>query len=285
MPAKWLICPDGEQCLITDCLTACRIADTLPAGRCLSLRTLRLIAEQREWNGIPSTTQLLKGTREAYLELVTDYAINPQDALWRVNGTKAHSILELYHDNDLGEIRLTDDVCSGKFDYYDSADQILYDTKTWGSYKIMKALGYQQITVDTGEIYKSGAKKGQPKTRKEWTDGGDPDLFNEEIQLNDYRMKLEAAGFPVKQMFIEALCRDGNTYIAKQRGIEQAGVLIPIRHLPNCEVYSHLKAKADYLMLCLEKKEMPNYCTDRESWEGRKCERYCNVRGACKGGE
>ena len=281
MPAKWFICPDGQQCDITDCLTGCRIADQLPAGRCLSLRTLRLIAEQREWTGIPSTTQLLKGTREAYLELVTDYALDPQDELWRVNGTKVHKLLEQYHDNALGEERLYDEVCSGQFDFYDPDSKTLFDSKTWGSYKIMKAQGLQQIEVDTGEVYKTGAKKGKPKTRKEWVEGGEPDLFNEEIQMNDYRMKLEAAGFPVERMFIESLCRDGNTYMARQRGIEQVGVLIPIRRLPDEEVAAYLTAKKQRLDAALNGAR-PKACNDYERWDGRKCERYCRVREACQ---
>jgi hypothetical protein len=287
MPAKWFICPDENKTLITDCLTTCRIADQLPAGRCLSLRTLRLIADQREWTGVPSTTQLLKGTREAYLELVTDYALNPQDELWRVHGSKAHQLLEQYHDNALGEIRLTDEICSGQFDFYDPDDQILYDSKTWGSYKIMKAMGLQQVEVETGEVYKSGEKKGKPKTRKEWVEGGAPDLFNEEIQLNDYRMKLEAAGFPVKAMFIEALCRDGNTWMAAKRGIQQVGVLIPIRRLPDEEVKRYLRIKAMYLNVALHPDCSPNSCVvdkcnERENWQGRKCEKYCRVREACQ---
>ena len=282
MPAKWFICPDGGQIEISECLSSCRISDQLPAGRCLSLRTLRLIAEQREWGGIPSTTQLLKGTRETYLEITTDFTINPQDELFRVHGTKVHAILEQYHDNALGEERLTDEICSGQFDFYDPDTQTLYDTKTWGSYKIMKALGLRQIEVDTGEIYKTGVKKGQPKTRKEWTGGGEPDLFNEEIQLNDYRMKLEAAGFPVQQMVIEVLARDGNTYMARNRGIEQNGVLISIKRLEDGFIITYLKAKRGSLIGALENGNIPSPCDARESWEGRKCERYCRVKEACQ---
>lgn len=284
MPAKWFICPDDEQIEIDKCLNVgCRIADKLPAGRCLIRRTLQLIADQRTWNGEPSTTQLLKGTREAYFEITTDYAINPQDELWRVHGSKGHSALDKYNDNALSEIRLSDEICSGAFDYYDAETQILADTKFWGSYKIMKAMGLHQVEVDTGEVYKTGPKKGQPKKRKEWREGGEPDLFNEEIQLNDYRIKLEAAGFPVKDMFIEALARDGNTWIASSRGIQQAGVVIPIRRLPDEQVRQYLSEKRAALMVALEHGEaaLPERCNDRESWEGRKCQKYCRVKEAC----
>lgn len=286
MPAKWFICPDGEQVEIKKCLNnGCRMADKLTAGRCLLRRTLSLIAEQRPWAGTPTTTQLLKGTREAYLEITTDYAINPFDALWRVHGSKGHYALEKYNDNALSEERLYDEVCSGAFDYYDAETQILADTKFWGSYRIMRALGLQQVEVETEEFYKSGAKKGQPKTRKEWVEGGEPELFNEEIQLNDYRMKLEAAGFPVKAMFIEALARDGNTWIASKRGINQNAVIIPVRRLPDEEVRAYLQVKHDALMKALETGVLPPLCNEQETWQGRKCEAYCNVREACKAQE
>lgn len=36
----------------------------------------------------------------------------------------------------------------------------------------MRALGYYKVDVPTGEVYKTGLKKGRPKTKKEWrTDG------------------------------------------------------------------------------------------------------------------
>lgn len=282
MPAKWFLCPDGERIKITECLQQCRMADELPAGRCLLRRTLCLIAEQKLWTGVPSTTQLLKGTREAYLEIKTDYSISPQDSLWRVHGSKGHSALAEYNDNALSEERLHDERCSGAFDYYDAEVQLLCDTKFWGSYRIMRALGLKQIEVKTGEVYKTGPNKGKPKTRKEWVDGGNPDLRNEELQLNDYRMKLEAAGFPVKGMFIEAIARDGGCYIARNRGVEQNGILIPVRRLPDEEVKQFFEGKHKLLMEALKTETVPPKCTTVESWEGRKCQKYCNVRETCQ---
>lgn len=281
MPAKWFTCPDGQQTIITDCLENCRMGWCLPAGRCLSVRTLRLIAEQREWTGKPSTTQLLKGTREAYLGITTDYAINPQDAIFRIIGTKSHSALDAYTgDNELGEERLEDEFSTGQFDFYDNG--VLIDVKTSGSYKVMKALGYHQVEVETGEVYKSGAKKGLPKTRKEWREDGRKDRLDWAIQLNDYRMKLERLGFPVHQMAIECLIRDGNTYIAQQRGIAFNGTLIPINRISDHWIRRYMRMKHRALMQALETGEMPPPCRYRETWGGgRKCEKYCDVAKAC----
>lgn len=281
MPAKHFLCPDGEEIEIKKCLTeGCRIGQSLPAGRCLSVRTLRLIADQRPWTGIPSTTQLLKGTREAYLEITTDYAINPQDAIFRIIGTKAHGALDKYTGyGELAEERLQDEFSTGQFDLYDNG--VLSDTKTSGSYKVMKALGYYQVNVPTGEVYKTGEKKGQPKTRKEWAEGGLKDRLDWAVQLNDYRMKLEALGFPVSQMAIEALCRDGGTYIAHNRGITFNGTLIPINRISDHWVRKYMAAKANALQRALEAGEAPPMCRPRETWGGRKCEKYCSVKGAC----
>lgn len=284
MAATEFICPDGNKCFITECLNkGCRMASELPAGRCLSIRTLRLVADQRPWTGTPSTTQLLKGTREAYLEITTTYAIDPQKALFRVHGSKGHAILDKFTGaNELGEERLSDGISSGAFDFYDAETENLFDTKTSGSYKVRKALGLYQIDVPTGEVYKTGDKKGQPKTRKEWQQGGRRDLLDWAIQLNDYRIKLESCGFPVKRMFIEAICRDGGIQAASRNGIEQNGVLIPIIKIPDRHIKAYMTAKRDALINSLRSDGMPIKCRSRESWNGRKCQGYCDVSEHCQ---
>lgn len=253
--------------------------------RCLSKRTLRMIAEQREWTGEPSTTQLLKGTREAYLEITqTGYSLDPMSELFRVLGSKAHAFLEEFTDNELSEERLRDNIASGQFDFYDPEEQALFDTKTWGSYKIGKALGIRMESVDvpTGEVYKTGARKGEPKTKKEYYRvQGDPDMPETELQLNHYRILLEEAGFPVKKMFVEAITRDGGTFTAKNRGIEHNGYLIPVRRLPDEEVRMYLSMKRDELLWAIETKTMPPPCTQDECWESRKCKDYCRVARFC----
>ena len=289
MPATHFLCPDKVTIPIAECLNGkCRIADEVPGGRCLSIRTLRFIAEQRPWAGKPSTTQLIKGTREAFLELTTDYAIDPQQELFRIRGSNSHSLLEQFVDpNELSEERLHDKFSSGQFDFYDSETQTLYDNKFTGSYKVMKALGYRQLNVPTGEKYKTGVRKGQPKTRKEWTNGGRRDVLDWTIQLNDYRMKLEQIlpkGYSVKQMFVECVIRDGGTYMAKQRNIQQNGVLIPIRKISNHWIATYMQMKSEALMYALETGETPRHCSFRERWRGRKCNGSAGGEGLKKGG-
>ena len=276
MGYKYFICPDAQKCEIGECLQSCRMGK-----RCLSLPTLRAISQQREWTGIPSTTQLLKGTREAWLEIVNDdLAIDPQDRIFALFGTKAHKTLEQYGDNMLIEERISDEISSGQMDCYDPEDKILYDYKFSGSYKVMQALGIIMVGVPTGEIYRTGDKKGQPKTRKE-PQNGQPNMREWELQLNDYRIKLESQGFPVKEMIIEAGVRDGGLAVAKSRGITLNAYLIPVRRMPDDEVKAYFKTKADALQLALTTETVPPPCTDEECWERRKCKAYCSAWEYC----
>ena len=50
--------------------------------------------------------------------------------------------------------------------------------KVTSSFKLMKALGIYKIKVDTGELYKSGLKKGQPKFKTELHYDGVRDLLD-----------------------------------------------------------------------------------------------------------
>jgi hypothetical protein len=269
-------CPDGTTIEIQSCLKQCN-----SCNRCLSLPTLRMIAEQRPWTGKPSTTQLLKGTREAYLEIThEDLTMKPKDQVFRLLGTKAHDILNKFSVNELSEDRLEDDNATGAFDLYDAENKTLYDYKTWGSYKVMKALGIEMVDVETGEYYKSGEKKGLAKTHKEPRQGT-PDMKDTELQLNHYRTLIEAAGFPVETMLIEAVVRDGGTFSATGRGITENVYLIPVKRLPDEEVSAYFKSKGDALQKALET-GISEPCTVEERWDDRKCKDYCGVNLYCK---
>jgi hypothetical protein len=253
----------------------------------MPLRTLRLIAEQREWTGKPSCTQLLKGTREAYLEITKNYYIDPQGAIFRIIGTKSHSYLDKYTGcNELGEIRLEVEGITGAFDFYDPENGgMLMDTKTYGSYKVMKCLGYESVDVETGEFYKSGVKKGLPKTEK-IIQQGEPDLQEQSLQLNLYRMMLEDAGFPSKGgLFLDIAVRDGGTYMATGRGIKQNAYLLPVPYLEDNKTLDYFLPKRDALLFALETKTLPPICNIDERWNDKKCLEYCNAREHCPYGQ
>jgi hypothetical protein len=114
---------------------------------------------------------------------------------------------------------------------------------------------------------------------------GEPDCRDWELQLNKYRLMLEAVGFPVEKIKIEAIVRDGGTYLAKQRGIIKNSYIIPIRRLPDDEVKAFFEEKNKALMDALDKKEMPPVCDMTERWGDTKCKGYCSACKHCDYGQ
>ena len=289
MAMKKFICPDGVQVDIDDCLKGCRAGcDVCPAGRCLSVRTLTAIADQRVWDGKPSTTQLLRGTRESYLLIKHDYAIDPQKSLFALHGTKAHGALDKHTpDGCLSEERLDDGISTGAFDFWSPENGgTLIDVKTYGSYAVAKTLGYKETNVPDG-VYKTGERKGQTKYKKVISFDGVKKRFDLAVQLNDYRMKLEQVkGVPVKHMLCEVIVRDGGTYMATNRGITQNGYLIPINRISDHWVRLYMTKKRDDLASALATGVMPKPCNKRERWQDKygkcnKCIGYCAVAEFC----
>ena len=282
MPATKFICPDGEEMPILKCLNQCRRKE-----RCMFLPTLRAIAKSLD-RGIaePTVTELISGVRETYLKKTTDYAVDPQSALYALQGQAVHTLNEDCTEGEiLSEVRLKDAITSGKFDMYgkilDESDGTLGDLKVTSSYKLMKALGIYKVDVETGEVFKTGARKGKPKTRKEFRYDGIRHVMDWAIQLNYYRMLLEKAGFTVKRMVIEALCRDSSLRTAAERGITQAVYLIPIRRISDHWLNRYFKKKAKLLREALDTKKLPPVCSARERWHNQKCLAYCDAREYC----
>ena len=282
MPATKFICSDGVEIPILKCLNKCRQKD-----RCMFLPTLRAIAKTLD-RGIkePTVTELIAGVRETYLKKTADYAINPQKTLYALHGQAVHTINENCTEGEiLSEVRLKDAVTSGKFDMYgkilDEEEGVLGDLKVTSSYKLMKALGIYKVDVPTGEVYKTGARKGEAKTRKELRYDGVRHVMDWAIQLNYYRMLLEKAGFTVKRMVIQALCRDSSLRMSAERGIERPLYLIPIGKISDRWLTRYFTAKAKRLQDALKTKTLPPICSARERWHNRKCLEYCDARKHC----
>ena len=286
MPATNFICPDGKQSPIQNCLVACRMS-----SRCMFLPTLRSVAASlnRNLKGA-SVTELITGTRETYLKKRTNYAVEPQSVLYALHGSAVHTMHEQHtNGNMLSEIRLGDDITTGKFDLYgqilDADEGVLGDLKVTSSYKIMKALGRYKVDVPTGQHYASGQKKGQMKYRKEWRDDGVRGVGDWAIQLNYYRILLEQQGLAVNRMVIQALCRDSSLRMAAERGIDQAVYLIPIRRISDRWIQRYMQKKSQNLQQALAEKRLPPRCSSKERWHDRKCKDYCQVAEHCSYGQ
>ena len=282
MPATKFTCPSGQRISIKDCLRSCPNQQ-----RCMFLPTLRAVANSLNRNITePTVTELIAGTRETYLKKTSAYAVDPASVLYALQGQAVHSINEQHTQGSiLSEERLKDEITSGQFDLFgkilDTDEGVLGDLKITSSFKLMKALGIYRQKVPTGEVYKSGLKKGQPKFRSELRFDGIRDLLDWAIQLNAYRMLLERAGFKVNRMYIQALCRDSGLRIAAERGIDKTVYIIPINKISDHWLNRYFQHKAKALRDAISSKTLPPVCSFRERWGNKKCLGYCAARENC----
>ena len=283
MPLKWFECPDGGRIEITDCLTegGCRMSQ-----RCAARPYLRLSASDRPWTGKPSTTMLIQGTMLAKLKIENDYAASPDDRAFMTHGTQVHSRLQMFDDNCcMQEIPLDggDTGITGIPDVLQIEDgkSVLIDYKTSGSFKAAKAIGIKVDHIPTGVLYKSGPRKGISRTRKVMRqEVSEVDRWEWVLQLNWYRMLIEARSFPVDEMRVQCIVRDGGTHIAHSRGVFRNIYFFEIPRIPDDRILTYFQKKKADLLYALEH-GWDDPCTATENWGGIRCQRYCDVAQFC----
>jgi hypothetical protein len=288
MPACWFICPDHETIEIASCLkeSGCRMGT-----RCATRSYLQLVRRERPWTGKPSTTQLIQGTKCAFLKLATEYAISPDSRAFMIHGTKGHANLEAADDEySLLEEKFNDDETdiTGISDVIEieGTTAALVDYKTSGSFKVAKALGFYVDEEPTTEVYKSGKRKGEQKTVKVLKrDDARVDRWEWELQLNKYRLEVERRGIHIDAMKIQCIVRDGNTYIARSRGVFRNVYYFNINRFPDETVKRYFQEKKDALLKALEQGSWNEPCSAKENWDGLKCQSYCEVAGSCSYGK
>jgi len=241
-------CPDGVQRPIKECLEKCPRKE----GRCLSLPSLYDIGKVREWTGKPSMTQLLNPTRIAYLQITKPYAVTPQEMAFALLGTRHHYKLEQvarkieglevekFLDGDetgILDLLQPDELNSGFFE--------LIDYKTWGSYSVAK-------------ILRPDASNGY-------------ELHQVELQLNNYRVKVEKLGFPVKRLAVQCTVRDGGTFTARNNKIDFKLAMLPVTILEDKVVTDYFKTKREALLNALDNGVLPEMCPYEERWANRRC--------------
>lgn len=274
-------CPSGKEITFKKCLKQCGMEN-----RCVSSPTLQALSIQRKWVGLPSTTQLLAGTRYAYLKLVKDYYEDVQKLAFILLGNKVHKQLEDSDTEGTSEIAFKSKIQSGILDYYDKLSKTLWDYKASGSFKVKKALGLVSYKVDdpTGATYKragSGFKKGDIKQVTMWKqDIKVVDMWEWILQTNRYAIWLEDDNMPVEQIKIEVIVRDGGLRAATSSGVNKNIVVIDIPIISREYVLDYFKRKADMLRLALVI-GWAKRCTNEECWQGKKCENFCAVSLYC----
>lgn len=261
------ICPDGEKCRTEDCLAKCRMGQ-----RCAPKRYLEYASNKDHQNEVGdkfSVTELIRGTREAYLRRKMDYYETPDSSAFAVLGTKAHTALET------GE-RLEWQGITGKPDDIDDEDGgTLVEYKTYGSYKMISVLGLEE--VPTGEISPRG------KVKKQWVKSGIADTEELSLQLGMYQLMLSEKNIPIYHLKAHIVVRDGGLYIAKQRGIDNNTYYIEVPMLQQSEIETYFGFKKMALENAIKDNSMPIICSARECWDGNKCEKFCPVAEWCTG--
>lgn len=279
MPATGFKCPNGEEKSFEQCLKHCK-------NRCMSLPALMAAADQRPWRGKPSVTQLIKPTRQTYLEITNNFTISPMGGIAAMIGTNSHKAFEEHQPNGwLAEVRLEDDITSGQFDAYDAKNQVLWDWKFFGAFRIAKALGYKAQWQK--KIMSRGKDKGKEKWEQVFKPGGVRDVMEIAIQLNYYRYLMKKHNLKVKAINVNMFVRGGIDATAKKYGITQAGYIVPINFISLKWVRLYMKTKYDRLMKALNTGEIPPVCSRKERWDtsksypDRKCKDWCSVNVFC----
>ena len=262
--------------------------------RCMSRPTLKMMFNRRPiWPKKIGTTRLLNGTMQAYLMNKIDYAENPQKMAFMIQGTKQHERLEAFGDDiSIAEAKYDDEENTVRPDVIEvEGDTVtMWDYKMSGSYQVAKALGIykedEAVLDEDGEpvLYKSGKKKGRPKTKQ--VIRRDPlraDVRDWALQLNNYRMGVEKKlKRKIRHLIVEVVVRDGGTISAMTRGVDQNIEVIEVPILPDKEVKEYFSRKRKALRKALKQDYWDIPCNDHERWENdHKCQKFCPVNGHC----
>jgi len=201
-----------------------------------------------------------------YLKITKDYTIKPQSRTFALLGSRHHYKLEMAGKKLEGievEKHLDGDT-TGILDLLEPDELkdgffVLTDYKTWGSYAVAKFMGISNTNGDY--------------ERKQTT-----------LQLNNYRIKVEALGFPISRMLIQCTVRDGNTKSAYINKIDDPMPMIPVERLDDDYVQEYFLTKSFALLSALKKNELPELCPYEERWKGKRCTKYCDVSNFCPEG-
>lgn len=258
MPLVGFICPDKTKVKIDACVNC--------VHRCHSLAYLESAGHDREWKGVPSTTQLIGGTRAQYLKITQPYYIDPEGRAFAILGSWSHAKLD-YLAKDakfISELKLDGDI-TGTLDKLepdpiDKGCWYLIDHKTWGSFSLVKK---------------------------------DGDNLETELQLNNYRCLVEhndkiaeivGSKIKISKMLVEVIIRDGNTKSAFMNKVNTCTKMVEVNRLDDKYVSEFFATKRTALLTALNTNTLPPACDSRENWGWRKCKNYCEVFEYCPEG-
>lgn len=286
MPSTHFKCPDGQICPIQECIQKCRMNQ-----RCMSKPAIKAIASKTGDRRLQkfSVTELLRGTRESYLCKRYNYPVDPNRLMLSTEGTALHDFNEKAVKNSkwvMTETRFENNIATGQIDSYgyvvNDEELSICDYKLTTGSKVAKSLGIGKVEIETGEFYKTGLKKGQPKTRKEIVYNKLKSRMEWALQQNFYRMLLEEYGYHVDSMYIQAYIRDYSKTFKERLGLEKPQYLIKLNKISDTWLKRWFGKKKELLEAALKEDKLPPLCSTKETWGGKKCEEYCDVAHICK---
>lgn len=280
MSAIGFKCPNGDKVTFDECFKGCD-------HRCMALPALKA-AEQstHHWYGKPSVTTLLKPTLQTYLELTTDYYVDPRGGIAAMIGTNSHKAFEdASPEGWMAEHRMTDDITSGCFDAYDPSTHTLWDWKFFNARKIAHCLGlkprWQKKVITRGKF------KGDERWEEVWEQGGVRDVMDIAKQLNYYRYMMKQEGLQVNEIKVNMFVRGSVDAPAKKMGVTEPCYVVPINTISDHWIRKYFKAKYDRLMYAIDNKVMPPPCKSKDRWNNsksypnRRCADWCSVNDNC----
>lgn len=285
MPATRFKCPDGTTIPIKNCLEKCPFNQ-----RCIARPAITALAKgvgNRKLNQF-SVTELLRSTRETYLMKLYNYPVDPFKLVLAAQGTALHNFNEVVVKDKswlITEERLYNEIASGQIDSYgyifNNQELVICDYKLTTTYKIAKAMGIGYNIEKTDEVYKTGPKKGTFKTKKVLSNNKVKSRMDWALQQNFYRMLLEEQGYKVDGMYIQAYARDFSSTTPKY-GIDKPMNIIKLNKISDHWLKIWFKEKQKRITEALEKRKLPPICNAKETWNGLKCEKFCDVADICQ---
>lgn len=251
MPVSGVLCPKTDRNYPVEVCKGCK-------NPCLPYPLIMaLLGDRKFLEGVYSITELTQPLRIAWLKRKHDYFVSIDGLVNTGLGRALHYLVESYLRENPDErykseerfntelVKVDDDTITltGQSDLFDTELNTLYDLKTARMYEVKMAL------------------EGEEKP-------------NYRYQINGYR----TFQYPEAMMKLVYVIKD---FVPKNPNIPNPFTTIGIIPLEHDKVKEFFVNRAVELHKALKENKIPPICNDEESWNGKRCERYCDVSGIC----
>lgn len=290
-----VITREGELLSVEEALN-----NSFKLGYSASFITAAVNFATRKWNGKAHPTDIVTCPRQAALKYTEDFPIKLEKTVDAMIGTSMHRFFK-GGDHGYDNVKCENEIMNGEIDLIEIVDNsfsVIYDFKVVKSFPVKKALGiyadYEPLLDEDGNqtYFKSGAKKGQPRTKKVIKqDFSKRDVIPYTRQLNIYRYLLETGTikhdflekFPIKALRVSQFLKEAGK-IAAQNGIEHSSYDVPIPIVDDEIMVEFIGERGgginNFMAGSGDLPPIPDNPND--VWDGRLCRDFCQVADKCK---